>query len=136
GIPSPTFPNDLIASTRFHRILRRGREYGQKLTPQEALQSAPTNEEPRGLHFACLNANISRQFEFVQNAWLMSTKFNGLTRESDPLLGTRVPRTATLTEDSEATDVFTIPQEGKMPIHLGGLPQFVTVRGGGYFFLP
>src|SRR5260370_2776393 len=32
---------DLIASTRFHRLLRRGREYGGKLSPEESLQPAP-----------------------------------------------------------------------------------------------
>ena len=43
------------------------------------------------LHFICLNGNISRQFEFVQNAWLMNSKFNGMTGETDPLLGNREP---------------------------------------------
>ena len=32
---------------------------------------------------------ISRQFEFLQNAWHMNTKFSGLTNESDALLGNR-----------------------------------------------
>ena len=53
-----------------------------------ARQPAPPDDPERGLHFICLNANISRQFEFLQNAWMMSSKFSGLTGESDPLLGT------------------------------------------------
>ena len=44
-----------------------------------------------GLQFICLNANIARQFEFVQGAWLASAKFAGLTGEQDPLLGNREP---------------------------------------------
>jgi hypothetical protein len=36
-----------------------------------------------------LNANISRQLEFLQNAWVANTKFSGVTGESDPLLGNR-----------------------------------------------
>jgi deferrochelatase/peroxidase EfeB len=131
GIPRPGFHEDLIASTRFHRVLRRGREYGDKITPEEALQPAPASEAPRGLQFACLCANIGRQFEFVQNAWLMSTKFNGLTGESDPLLGNRAA-----VGDDPVTGSFSIPREGMMARRLRGVPQFITVRGGAYFFMP
>jgi deferrochelatase/peroxidase EfeB len=131
GIPRPDYGKDLMASTRFHRILRRGREYGPKLSPEEALQPAPPDDPPRGLHFACLGANIGRQFEFVQNAWLMSTKFDGLTEESDPLLGNR-----SAVGDCPVTANFSIPREGKVPCRLTGIPQFITVRGGAYFFLP
>ncbi len=59
------------------------------MSPEDALQPAPSNERPRGLHFVAINANIERQFEFVQDAWMMRTKFDGLTEESDPLLGNR-----------------------------------------------
>jgi hypothetical protein len=34
--------------------------------------------------FRLLNANIARQFEFVQNTWLMSTHFRRRCRESAP----------------------------------------------------
>ena len=68
GIPRAAYGEDLVASTRFHRILRRGREYGKPIRPGDALQAAPPGENPCGIHFACLNGNIARQFEFVQNA--------------------------------------------------------------------
>jgi deferrochelatase/peroxidase EfeB len=115
---------DGIASSRFHRILRRGREYGQALTPEQAAADAPAGapEVPTGLHFICLNANIERQFEFVQNAWLASAKFDGLIGEADPLLGNREPFPA-----GHPTDGFE---------RLSGVPRFVTLRGGAYFFLP
>ena len=125
------FRDDLMSSVRFHRILRRGREFGPGLSPEDALAPAPTDEPERGLHFICLNANISRQFEFLQNAWLMSTKFSGLTGESDPLIGNR-ERIA----GCPATDEFVIPQDGGLCRRVSGLPQFVTVRGGEYFFMP
>lgn len=131
GIPRPQMRDDLIASTRFHRILRRGREYGEKLSPEEALEPAPPGEAPRGIHFACIGANIGRQFEFVQNAWLMSTTFNGLTDESDPLLGNRAA-----VGDRPVTGYFSIPRDDKAARRLSGMPQFITVRGGGYFFMP
>ena len=131
GFGPKGFYNDLTSSVRFHRILRRGREYGSELLPEEALQPAPPNESPRGLHFICLNANISRQFEFLQNAWITNTKFSGITAESDPLLGNResIP-------GCPITGNFTIPGDGTLRQRVSGLPQFVTVRGGAYFFLP
>jgi len=58
---------------------RPGREYGSELLPEQALEPAPEKERPRGLNFICLNANISRQFEFLQNAWVANTKFSGLS---------------------------------------------------------
>ena len=97
----------------------------------DALAPAPADDPERGLHFVCLNANISRQFEFLQNAWMMSTKFSGLTGESDPLLGqsrghSRLPGDGRLH----------VPRDGAVRPRVTGLPQFVTVRGGAYFFLP
>ena len=122
---------DLIASTRFHRILRRGREYGEKLTPEDALGPAPPDDSERGLQFIALNANIERQFEFVQNAWMMRTKFDGLTEESDPLLGNRQA-----VRGCPFTNAFSLAQENGLRRRVMNLPQFVTVRGGAYFFLP
>jgi hypothetical protein len=88
-------------------------------------------EAPRGLHFACINANISRQFEFVRSAWLMSPKFNGMNEESDPLLGNREPF-----GPCAVTDALTIPRADGAATRIGGLPRFIVVRGGAYFFVP
>jgi deferrochelatase/peroxidase EfeB len=95
------------------------------------MQPAPQGDPERGLHFVALNANIERQFEFVQNAWIAGTKFDGLTEESDPLLGNREP-----VEGDPFTNSFSIPQAGKVRRRILEMPQFTTVRGGAYFFLP
>jgi deferrochelatase/peroxidase EfeB len=120
----------VIASTRFHRLLRRGREYGPALSPEQALADAPDKDE-HGIHFICIVANILRQFEFVQNAWITSPTFDALSEESDPLLGNRgaIP-------GCPATNLFCLPQESNVRIRITDLPQFVTVRGGAYFFMP
>jgi Dyp-type peroxidase family len=131
GITHRGYADDLTSSVRFHRILRRGREYGPGLSPAEALALAPSNDPERGLHFVCLNANITRQFEFLQNSWVMGTKFAGLSGESDPLLGNRLPLPG-----CPVTSNFTQPADGSMRRRVEGLPRFVTVRGGAYFFLP
>ena len=122
--------DDVIASARFHRILRRGREYGAQLSPDDARQPG-SGDEDSGLRFLCLNANIARQFEFVQNAWMISTKFGGLTEESDPLLGNRQAIAG-----CRLADAFAYSRDGGVRHRLRGVPQFVTVHGGGYFFLP
>jgi len=125
------FRDDLMSAVRFHRILRRGREYGPELLPENALAPAPPNDPERGLHFICLNANISRQFEFLQNAWTVNTKFSGLTGEGDPLIGNREAIPGCL-----ITDNFTMQKDGGVRRRVSGLPQFVTVRGGAYFLIP
>src|SRR5690606_34717426 len=51
GFKRPRFRDDMIASTRFHRLVRRGREYGPLLAPEDALAPAEGPEPERGLHF-------------------------------------------------------------------------------------
>jgi Dyp-type peroxidase family len=133
GFGPKGFRDDLTSSVRFHRIVRRGREYGTQLKPEHALVPAPARDSnPEcGLHFICLNANICRQFEFLQNAWIISTKFSGLTGESDPLLGNRVALPG-----CPVTDDFTIQKSGALRRRVTGTPQFIKVRGGAYFFMP
>jgi Dyp-type peroxidase family len=116
-----------IAIGKRHRILRRGREYGPPLDPAELLsvKKASSEDQDRGLHFLCLNANISRQFEFIQQTWANNPHFNQLYDDADPIIGTHCPRGGT----------FTI-QAKPVRKRLTGLPRFVTVVGGAYFFMP
>ncbi len=113
-----------LAINRRHRLLRRGREYGQALPAEKALIGGG-DEEERGLHFICLNANITRQFEFVQSTWLNNPKFAGLYDDSDPLVGQSKPFGGTFTVQSES-----------LRTRVSGVPRFISVKGGAYFFLP
>jgi deferrochelatase/peroxidase EfeB len=72
-----------------------------------------------------VNANLERQFEFVQHTWCDNPKFAGRYNEPDPLLST----------PSDGGTSFTI-QDRPVRRRVAGIPSFVTVRGGGYFFLP
>src|SRR5215831_13851731 len=130
GFNAAALEQDLVASTRFHRLLRRGRKYGDSAAAARLAAAYPSDADV-GLHFMCLAANIKRQFEFVQSAWLIGSKFDGLAGESDPLLGHRLPEPG-----NSPTDGFSIPQADGPDCRLSGLPQFVTVQGGAYFFLP
>ena len=132
GFDATALAADKVSSTRFHRLLRRGREYGVGMSIEQALSRGATDiGDATGLHFICLGANIARQFEFVQSAWLAGLRFDGLSGDSDPLIGTHLPR-----DDGTPTDGFSIPLDAGPDRRVCGLPQFVTVRGGAYFFLP
>ena len=113
--PKPGTAKSLELNRR-HRLLRRGREYGQQLTPDEALEDPPPTEQERGLHFMCLNANISRQFEFVQGTWLNSPKFAGLYDDSDPLVG---PSEPVRRHVHDPVRPGTRASDGRPAIHLG-----------------
>jgi deferrochelatase/peroxidase EfeB len=121
---------DLVASTRFHRLLRRGRPYGPGVSQDQAL-AGQNGEAPSGLQFVCLSANIARQFEFVQNAWIVNSKFAGLQDSEDPLLGNRRPLSG-----GTATGNFTRPDASGLRQCTRGMDAFVRIRGGAFFFLP
>ncbi|MBX2883225.1 MAG: hypothetical protein KTR32_24950 [Granulosicoccus sp.] len=125
---------DMIASTRFHRILRRGRPYGAPAAedPIQALaESNESSDDPQGLQFVCLTGNILRQFEFVQSAWSESAGFAGTREQRDPILGSRAPL-----DNGMATDLFMRADSRGAQCKYASIPTFVTVRGGGYFFMP
>jgi Dyp-type peroxidase family len=115
-----------VAVNKRHRLLRRGRSYGRRIGIAAALSgSGPADEErERGLHFICLNANIARQFEFVQHTWLNNPKFGDLYDDPDPLVG--------VTDGPRAFTIQGAPVRRRLP----EMPSFVSVRGGGYFFMP
>jgi Dyp-type peroxidase family len=128
--PGPGTPKSVAINKR-HRLLRRGRAYGPpvhpSLDPHNML--VPEDGIDRGLHFICVNANISRQFEFVQQTWTNNRKFAGLYEDADPIVGDHDPHRkgelGTFTE-----------QRDSVRRRVTGIPPFVTTRGGAYFFLP
>lgn len=121
----PEVPATPLAANR-HRVLRRGRSYGDKL-PDPACDIPPDRVQ-RGLLFLCLNADLERQFEFINQNWVNNAGFLGVAGERDPLVGDRSP-------SPNGCLSFTIPGL-PAPSRVPDLPRFVTVRGGEYFFLP
>lgn len=100
-----------LGITNRHRIMRVGRFY------------EPGKGQKQGLFFMCLNGDLERQFEFVQQTWLESPSFHGLAGECDPLFS------------GPGKGGYTIPTRNG-PLSLKNLSSFVSTRGGGYFFLP
>jgi len=121
-----TGPSESLKLTRRHRIIRRVRFYGENYTGS-ATHHTPNGEV--GLLFGCFNADISRQFEFIQYTWANYPKFKQLYSDPDPFIGIR--------ENPEPgiEQKFTIPQPTANK-YITGLKSFVTVKGGAYFFFP
>jgi Dyp-type peroxidase family len=109
-----------LKSANRHRILRRGRSYGHRL-----VDPFVEDGQERGLHFICLNGDLERQFEFVQQTWINNPTFAGLHGESDPLVGNQ----------DDTCQRFTV-QNDPLRARVHNLRSFVTVKGGAYFFLP
>lgn len=119
-----TIADSLKVANR-HRLLRRGRSYGDFL--ENPLDDS--GDKDRGLFFICLNANIERQFEFVQHTWINNIKFDGLYDEDDPLIGSYGSGKPSFTRS------FTL-QDEPLRRRICNFQQYVAMRGGGYFFLP
>lgn len=136
-LPDPPASLDAVKK---HRILRRGRIYGDDypldvvghllaIKAQKGLEYfAEELLQLRGLSFMAINADLKRQFEFVQQTWVNDPKFDGLYNDKDPLL-------ANESDDRSKSNSFTI-QRVPLRKELKELPRFVTTRGGGYFFVP
>jgi deferrochelatase/peroxidase EfeB len=100
-----------------HRILRVGRGF-------EADGANDPEVSQPGLLFMCLNADIERQFEFIQQTWAIAWQFHGLENEVDPITG----RGGELGR-------LTIPSPNG-PLHLTKMKDWVRTRGGAYLFMP
>jgi len=118
---------------RKHQMVRRGRPFGRPVVESmdtRAIMSAPPDTERRGLHFICLVGDINRQFEFVQRAWIHSGNFDSMYKDGDPIAGGRRAHGS-----ENPNNEFTCPA---VPVRrkYKAMPQFTTLVGGAYFFLP
>ncbi len=100
------------------RILRRGLPYG----------TADSADGEHGIVMLAVCASLSRQFEFVQQQWINYGLDFGAGNDTCPLVGNHGPGAK-----------FVIPADpasGNPPFIATGMPQFVSTRGGDYFFVP
>lgn len=134
--PDPAASRDAVSK---HRMIRRGRIYGPEypddvvdyltqFARQRGSESFVNEDSSKGLAMVIINADLKRQFEFIQQTWVNDPKFDGLYDTKDPLL-------ANHGEAVNRNNTMTIPRRPlRKEIH--DLPNFVTLKGGGYFFLP
>lgn len=112
-------PETALRLSKMHRIIRRGRPYGQRWEP-----NAANADSERGMLFIALNADIAGQFEMIQHSWINNSHFNGLHTGTDPL-----------SHFPDGNKGITI-QSRPVNLHIDRPKPFVRVRGGAYFFLP
>ncbi len=144
--PQNPTPNDPALGSHRHRLIRRGMPYGEKL------EGEADDGKERGLFFIALNASIARQFEFLQGFWVNNGEFQGLDRtDRDPIIGGNRDERDVPPKDEKGNPLkdkngnprvhpetprkFTVPAGTPMPMAFN-LPEFVTTRGGDYFFVP
>ena len=106
------------------RISRRGMPYGQFAAEDEVVN----DDDEHGIIFIALNASISRQFEFVCQQWIENGSDAGQGSDKDILVGNHEGRGRFMIQGSNDPD--------NPPFVCGGLPNFVELRGGDYFFVP
>ncbi len=100
--------------TNRRRIMRRGAPYVD-----------PGGE--KGIVFMAICASLFRQFEFIQQQWINYGLEFDAGNDTCPLVGNRLQ-----------SDKHVIPSgpANATTFIAAGLPEFVTTRGGDYFFLP
>jgi deferrochelatase/peroxidase EfeB len=109
-----------------HRIARRGITYGKPTPP-----NAPTDALPEtgvGLLFQCCQADLEKQFEFLQRQWANSDSRPKPNAGKDPVIGqSRNGSFPNLQFPGSPGGT------GRKPFDFHG---YVTMKGGEYFFAP
>jgi Dyp-type peroxidase family len=100
-----------------HRILRRGIPYGAHFEPAPGKNYGA--DAPRGLVFACYQASIADQFDFLQDQWADNSEFPAQAAGPDPVIG--------------PAGQATIPGTTTTPTPLA---RFVSLQGALYAFTP
>jgi Dyp-type peroxidase family len=109
------------------RIIRRGLPYGE-------VKDATKDDGDHGIIFMAINADIERQFEFVQQQWIIYGNDFKLSNDKDPLLGNHE-----IDEQGNPEGRMVIEgdkEKKQAPFFCSQIPRLVEVRGGDYFFIP
>lgn len=105
------------------RLLRRGLPYGDST-------DRSTDRGNHGIIIMMLNADIARQFEFVQQQWINYGNDFRAGNDKEILLGNHskeYPSKAVIQVD---------PNGDEVPYFVRNIPRLVETRGGDYFFIP
>lgn len=128
--PNAAVKQQLQQEERSHRIVRRGIPFGKR---QVEPKDNPTPEQMPtggvGLLFMCFQSNIARQFGFMQKNWANNLNFVQPQTGIDPVIGQQAIGEASLAQQWPPQ----WGQPGKQPFDFG---QFVTMKGGEFFFAP
>ncbi len=113
------------ALTNRRRLLRRGLPYGE-------VKDRLRNNGNHGIVIMMLNADINRQFEFVQQQWVNYGNDFIAGNDKEIILGNHSADDKLLSKAVLQVD----PNSDEAPYILSKIPRFVETRGGEYFFIP
>jgi Dyp-type peroxidase family len=116
-------PRDANGGGAHHRLLRRGIPYGPPLAATESGGPPPDDGRDRGLIFLAYQADLGHGFELVQR-WLNDRNLPAPRTGPDPIAGQVDDPTRLVLRSSTA-----LPTAFDMH-------HFVSMTGGGYFFMP
>jgi deferrochelatase/peroxidase EfeB len=124
GAFGPAFDTPAALTNR-RRMLRRGLPYG-------LVEEHPSDEGDHGVIILLLNADLSRQFEFVQQQWFNFGNDFRLANDQDPILGNHG-----INKECRGKGRMVIEgDKDKPPYFCSNMPTLVETRGGDYFFVP
>lgn len=117
-----------VPTDRLRRITRRGITYGKsgpRAAISEPLEAMPTGGV--GTLFLCFQANIRRQFAFIQKRWCNELHFLPSNVGVDPLIGQGEDAGA----DQRWPPRYHCPEQEPF-----GFAGFIRMKGGEFFFAP
>ncbi|MES2934158.1 MAG: peroxidase [Pseudomonadota bacterium] len=105
------------------RILRRGLPYGE-------VKDRARDDGNHGIIIMMLNADINRQFEFVQQQWINYGNDFRAANDKEIILGNH-------NDEHPSKAVIQVdPDSDQPPYFVTNIPRLVETRGGDYFFIP
>ncbi|MFE5582210.1 Dyp-type peroxidase [Kitasatospora sp. NPDC056531] len=121
------------------RIMRRGTPYGAPFDPASEGPGGP--DDPRGLLFICYQADIQRQFEFIQADWMDQPNFppnrdSGGTVPPGHADPRPVPGKDPVTQEAPDVDFESRGPDGLIHHTPVSFQQFVQTTGSVYAFMP
>lgn len=105
------------------RMIRRGLPYGE-------VTDEASDDGNHGIIFMAINADIERQFEFVQQQWINYANDFKEGNDKEVLIGNH-------NDQSPSKVVLPVPKDSDSPPYfVTNIPRLVETRGGEYFFIP
>lgn len=117
GVP----PTDLT----LHRIMRRGIQFGPEVTEAEKVSGKTMHG--RGLLFACYSTSLNAGFRLLQHTWANNSAFQPFSHSASP------PGLDPIIGQGTRSMIGLDPLHPLSSLNLGN---FVTPKGGEYFFTP
>ncbi|MFB7474672.1 Dyp-type peroxidase [Kitasatospora sp. NPDC056184] len=124
--PGPSSPPLDAGALDGRRIMRRGTPYGAPFDPASEGPGGP--DDPRGLLFVCYQADIARQFEFIQADWMDQPDF--------PPGRHPEPGKDPVTQQADDVDFESREPDGTVRHTPLSFAQFVQTTGSVYAFMP